>query len=268
MRIDGLNGANTPVGGMKMQMGSDSVSKNIQNQIANAQKQLQELSDNKDMSIEEKMKKRQEIQQRITDLNNRLRQHQIEMRKEQQEKAAKSAEKRNPARKESKSAGLSQESMKAMISADSAVSQAQVQESVVTRMEGRAGILTAEIKQDEASGRNVEAKKEELAEVQQKATALESSQMITLTAANKGLDAASKAEPRDDTVDEKETKAVKGDSISVNKREKMLGTVGEAGGAALKGLQETVSTEVPEAVETVDICVPKRVVYSHMDVWL
>ena len=85
MKINGLNGANTQIGGMNMKA-TDSVSKNIQNQIANAQKQLQELSANKDMSIEEKMKKRQEIQQQITDLNNQLRQHQIEQRKEQQAK--------------------------------------------------------------------------------------------------------------------------------------------------------------------------------------
>lgn len=36
MRINGLNGANTPVGGMNMTKATDSVSKNIQNQIANA----------------------------------------------------------------------------------------------------------------------------------------------------------------------------------------------------------------------------------------
>lgn len=41
--------------GIKMQ--TDSVSKNIQNQIANAQKQLQEISANKEMTVEEKMKK-------------------------------------------------------------------------------------------------------------------------------------------------------------------------------------------------------------------
>ena len=56
--------------GVNRQMGTDSVSKNIQNQIANAQKELQELSSNKEMSIEEKMNRRQEIQQQITDLNN------------------------------------------------------------------------------------------------------------------------------------------------------------------------------------------------------
>ena len=81
MRINGLNGVNTQTGGMNMMQTNDSVSKNIQNQIANAQKQLQEISSNKEMSIEEKLKKRQEIQQQISDLNNQLRQHQIEQRK-------------------------------------------------------------------------------------------------------------------------------------------------------------------------------------------
>ena len=72
MAINGINGTNAGVGAMKMTQATDSVSKNIQNQIANAQKQLQELSSNKDMSLEEKMKKRQEIQQQITDLNNQF----------------------------------------------------------------------------------------------------------------------------------------------------------------------------------------------------
>ena len=54
MRINGLNGVNTQTGGMNMMQTNDSVSKNIQNQIANAQKQLQEISSNKEMSIEEK----------------------------------------------------------------------------------------------------------------------------------------------------------------------------------------------------------------------
>ncbi len=54
MRINGINGTNTKIGGMNMTQANDSFSKNIQNQIANAQKQLQDLSANKDMSIEEK----------------------------------------------------------------------------------------------------------------------------------------------------------------------------------------------------------------------
>jgi len=154
------------------------------------------------MSMEEKMKRRQEIQQQITDLNNQLRQHQIEQRKEQQEKAAKSVEKKESAKKGDKGTGLSQASMTAIISADAAMSQAQVQGSVATRMEGRAGVLEAEIKTDSANGGNIEAKQEELAKVQQKAVAAGTSQSDILASVNRKVEAeenAAKKEAEEDT---------------------------------------------------------------------
>ena len=86
MTINGINGASTQIGQMGMNQATDSFSRNIQNQIADAQKQLQELSSNKDMTQEEKMTKRQELQQQISDLNVQLRQHQIEQRREKQQK--------------------------------------------------------------------------------------------------------------------------------------------------------------------------------------
>ena len=86
MTINGINGANTQIGQMGMNQATDSYSRNIQNQIADAQKQLQELSSNKDMTQEEKMNKRQELQQQISDLNVQLRQHQMEQRREKQQK--------------------------------------------------------------------------------------------------------------------------------------------------------------------------------------
>ena len=81
MKINGFNGTNTQTGAMGMAQANDSVSKNIQNQIANAQQKLQDLSSNEELSLEDKMKKRQEIQQEITNLNQQLRQHQIEQRR-------------------------------------------------------------------------------------------------------------------------------------------------------------------------------------------
>ena len=214
MRINGLNGANTPAGGMNMTKATDSVSKNLQNQIANAQKQLQEISANKDMSIEEKMKKRQEIQQQITDLNNQLRQHQIEQRKEQQAKKSSmddmlGGSKKTAPKAGKQSTGLSQASMTAIISADSAMAQAQVQGSVATKMEGRAGVLESEIKLDSARGDDVEAKKEELAEVEQKAAQAESAQMNTLATANKELEEAAKADQQAEKTDAKDKKTDK-----------------------------------------------------------
>ena len=60
MRIQPAQGTAAPANQLNFQQGADAVSKNLQKQIANAQKALQELSANKDISAEEKMQKRQE----------------------------------------------------------------------------------------------------------------------------------------------------------------------------------------------------------------
>ncbi|MDE5596232.1 MAG: FlxA-like family protein [Lachnospiraceae bacterium] len=86
MAIGNINGVNLRTAAFGMGQAVDSYSRNIQNQIADAQKQLQELSSNKDMTQEEKMTKRQEIQQQISDLNMQLRQHQMETRRQRQQK--------------------------------------------------------------------------------------------------------------------------------------------------------------------------------------
>lgn len=249
MKINGLNGASTQVGGKNLMQSKDSVSKNIQNQIANAQKQLQELSSNKEMSVEEKMKKRQEIQQQITDLNNRLRQHQIEQRKEQQVKKSSmndmlGGSKQTTSKVGNQGTGLSQASMKAMISADSAMAQAKIQGSVAGQMEGKAGVLEAEIKLDAARGGNVEKKKEELAETQQKAVQAESAQMNTLSNANKELEAAAK-------VDDKDKKTDKKDAVSAGK--------------------EDVTMSVEDEIEIVEANVETNAeteIHTHVDVRL
>ena len=60
MTVNGVGNAtdckrSDSIGG-NMQM--DSISRNLKNQIANAQKKLQELSSNQELSLEEKMKDR------------------------------------------------------------------------------------------------------------------------------------------------------------------------------------------------------------------
>ena len=275
MRINGLNGANTPAGGMNMTKATDSVSKNIQNQIANAQKQLQELSANKDMSIEEKMKKRQEIQQQITDLNNQLRQHQIEQRKEQQAKKSSmddmlGGSKKTAPKAGKQSTGLSQQcmnasTMRAMISADSAMAQAQVQGSVATKMEGRAGVLESEIKLDQARGDDVEKKKEELAEVEQKAALAESAQMNTLATANKELEEAAKADQQIEKTDDKDKKTDKKDAASGEKEDKTVAGTEETENVGVDVKTETVNTDIAQPVE---VSVSETVAYTHVDVRL
>ena len=269
MKINGLNGTNAQFGGMNMKA-TDSFSKNLQNQIANAQKQLQELSVNKEMSMEEKQKKRQEIQQEITDLNNELRQHKIEQRMKKQQAKGTSmndmlgGSKTTVPKVGKQSASLSQASMTAIISADSAMARAQVQGSVAGQMEGKAGVLEAEIKLDAARGGNVEAKKKELEKVQQKAEAAENAQLNTLADANKELEAATKADQQADKADDKDKKtdkkADKKDSIS-----------GEKEDMNVVGTDENKSFNIDVKAETTDIATvseSKSATYNHVDVRL
>ena len=167
MTVNGVGNAtdckrSDSIGG-NMQM--DSISRNLKNQIANAQKKLQELSSNQELSLEEKMKKRQEIQQEISSLTQQLRQHQIELRKQQQNKSSNYVDELTGAgyddtekNKGSKRqvGGISQGKMSAMISADSAMKQAQVQGSVATQINGKAGVLESEIAMDKGRGSSTE----------------------------------------------------------------------------------------------------------------
>lgn len=281
MTINGISGANTQAAQIGMNQAMDSYSKNIQNQIANAQKQLQELSSNEEMTLEEKMKKRQEIQQQISDLNMQLRQHQIEQRKEQQSKGASMDDmlggNRTAAKSGNKGSGLPQASMQAMISADSSMKQAKVQGSVATQMQGRANVLKAEIKQ---SG-STEAKEAELADLEQKAVNATASQMNTLAEANKAVSEAAAAERTEKkTSDAKEEKEAQAEG----KTEKTAdsGAIGEkaqdgiSGADAQTGNIENVQQDngaQAQNIQPAQTAVPETpaaqpAVYTHVDVRL
>ena len=90
MGISGISAIGSASGGQMMSAQSvDTVSKSIQDEISEVQRQKQSLSSNKDMPVEEKTKKRQELQQEISSLNAKLRQHQAEVRKEKQKELMK-----------------------------------------------------------------------------------------------------------------------------------------------------------------------------------
>ena len=247
MRINSINGTNTQTGTIGMAQANDSVSKNIQNQIANAQKKLQELSSNEELSIEDKMKKRQEIQQEINNLNQQLRQHQMEQRKEQQSKKSSSmddmvAGTKNTSAK--KGTGLSQASMQAMISVDSSMKQAKVQGSMATQMEGKAGVLESEIKMDKVRGASTEKKEEELADLQAKAQAATAAQVSTLADANKKMEEAAKADQKVSKTEDKDKSKKKNadDKIDEDKKSEATG----------ENQDITVDTNDSVSEETVD----------------
>ena len=207
MGINGVNGINATAGSMGMAQANDAESKNIQKQIAEEQQKLQDLSSNDELSLEEKQKKRQEVQREITNLKQQLRQHQIELRKEQQSPKASSVEDMVAGPQSTsagKGKGLSQASMQSMISADASMKQAKVQGRMATQMEGRAGVLASEIRQDAGSG-NTEKKEEELADLQAKAQSATAAQMSTLSDAKKSMEEAAKAD-KDTEIETAETK--------------------------------------------------------------
>lgn len=193
-------------------LANDSYSRNIKNQIANAEKQLKELSSNETMSEDEKMKRREELQQQISDLNMQLRQHQTELRRTSSSRSGQTQMEdflggsRKAGKQKSAGSGqtgINQSTMQAILSADGSMKQAKVQGSVAMRMEGRAGVLKAEIKQDEALGDNAEKKKAELAALEQKAQAATESQLTNLAEANRTMQEAAKEEPSEKKTDDK-----------------------------------------------------------------
>ena len=216
MRVNGANGINISAAALGMEAGgsADPQVKDLQNQIQNLQKQLKELGSNSEMPAELKSRKRQDLQKQISDLEAQLRQRQIEVKheeavKKQQKKGGSLDEMlgvKPQAKKDGRqSAGMSAGSMEALISADASLKQADVHGSTAQKMEGRAGVLEAEISMDSMSGgaSAVASKKEQLAEAQAKAAEAASAQMGSLAQAAEEAKKAGEAENSREDISEK-----------------------------------------------------------------
>ena len=220
------------------------------------------------------MRKRQEIQQEITTLNQQLRQHQIEQRKEQQSKGTSIDDmlggSRKTAKPGKKGSGLSQESMQAMISADNSMKQAEVQGSMAVQMEGRAGVLESEIQMDKGRGANTKKKEEELADLQANAQEATAAQISTLADASKVMEEASKAEQAAETTESRNNKNNKTEQIADNEEKAGMVKESTAGSVnnetAVSASEENVTAEIPvtEAVQTVS----QPVRYTSIDICL
>lgn len=278
MTIGTVSGASAAAASFKAPLGmdqtTDSVSKNIRDQIANAQKQLQEISSNKEMSVEQKMKRRQEIQQQISDLNNQLRQHQIEQRKQQQEKKMSKDEEMNRENQEAftskenlSNMGLTQDSMKAMISADSSIKQAEIQGNTADSFAHRADIVKVEIELDTSRasnvvGRtaNVSGKYAELAKAEQKAEDAMNSQAKTLGEVNTEIK----------ETQEKEQSAKKKEHINENgidaQEENHIEEQGIHNNTRM--VESDISNESDIFIESEETNAQKEIVYKKIDVYV
>lgn len=218
MRVENGSGAGSAVdagtmAAIGMQIGQsgqneDAFSKNIRKQIEQKQQELSELSAKEELSPEEKMKRRQELTKEISDLNMQLRQHRMEKRMQEKAERQKKSQDAQNARnagaqsagrtakgaKKTQAAGFSAEGMSALLSADAAMNQAQVQGSVSNKMENRANVLKQEIKLDSARGGVTERKEAELAGVEAKAVSAAAAQAGSLRNVNESVHDAAEAE--------------------------------------------------------------------------
>lgn len=188
----------------------DTESKGIENQITSARQQLQKLSSDQEMTVEEKKQKRQEVQKQIADLNRELRQHQMELRKEQLEEQqdrkadAKEANNENRADKagtpesekekrednkedQEQQVSFPKGSMTAIVSAETSKGQADTQRSVVLSLEGTARIMQSEIDLDAGRGQNTERKRAALESIQQRASRASQAQFGLLSNATRNI---------------------------------------------------------------------------------
>lgn len=227
MQVEGISSGSMGVQ-IKAPQGNDSVTKSIQNQIQNKEQQLQKLSENEDLSPEEKMKKRQEIQKEIQELQKQLRQHQNEMRRKQSQGREDSMDKMLGGNRNSGSSdngSLSQGSMKAMISADSTMKQVRAQESTATKLEGDARNLRAQIRTDAQRGDSVEAEEEALADLEERVSNIRATQVGMLSDTVSDMKAAKEeenagAQKEDSEEAEKEKKTAKEGTVAASGDEK------------------------------------------------
>jgi len=162
--------------------------------------------------------------------------------------------------------------MQALISAGSAMTQVQRQGNVAANMKGREGVLEAEIKLDVARGGNVEKKQEELEDVQKKLTQVQSTQMNTLTDANKKLEEARKADQKAEAearkkADKKEEAEEKKEAAEAKKNDK-TDMVSGAEGTELSHVEVTTENDGVDIPETTDVSVQGIAVYPHVDIRL
>ena len=260
MTIGGIGGnTNAGAGAVNMENSNmDSYSKSLQKQIADAQKQLQELGQNNEMDPDTKMKKRQELQKQISDLNMQLRQHQMEeRRKAQQEKQQKD----QPRKSDKNATGLSKNSMEAMISADNSLNQAKVQGDTANQMRNGADIKRSEIKRDGGSSKRslddnaaISSKWDDVESMEQHARAATASQMSLLAETQTKL---SEANAQDSTNAKTQEKGAKKAEAEGEEAQTAAGTEVTVAAEAVSAAVTTV-TEPEETASVSDSASAKR----------
>ena len=193
-------------GQMRISPMGDAVTKRLQSQIEEVQRQIQNLASNENMTMEQKQKKKQELQDKIMDLQSQLQQHLSEQRQEQKEEQTKAVEQKT----------YDETGMQTVISSDAAIKHAKTQEATANRMENRASVLKSEMEMDAGRDPNrgaIASKVNELAKAEQGAANARSAQMQILGKTNQNLVDDDKEDQDPERMEEKEAAEQKKEEI-------------------------------------------------------
>ena len=168
---------------------TDTETKNILNEITSRQKSLNRLSSDSKISEEEKAKESQEIQKQIAELNRKLRilrqekKEEIkEAKKEQEQKAAleeetkksvweKESDESDNAEKEKEDLqkiNISPQNAQKLLEAGTVLQKDRIQQSVEQKREGSIKVMESEISLDKLYGSDVSEKEEKLSSLRKK----------------------------------------------------------------------------------------------------
>ena len=229
MRVDNINTKSIEAGAVMPNSDTDSLTKNLRVQIANAEKEIQSISQDKQMSAEERKKKQQELQKQIEELNHQLEQRKLELQKEKDaEKEKLQKEKVEKANNEKEPQGLSQVGAEIIAVADGGMVRIKHQSKVVSDMQGQENVLKSEIEQDTRRGRDVEIKKEELTDVRKRVRNASDSQMGLLGTLQGKIIKAQKEELQEDDEKKLELQQEKLEFETVNRNGKTIIKVKES----------------------------------------
>lgn len=217
MQIQGIGSISPFSSGSSTALGDDGRLQQLQQQIQQLQKEMQDLSQNDELSMEEKMKKRQEINQEIQTLRQQVQQVQREIRKqENQKKQENSIDELAGGSKQKQSATMTAGKIRALIAGDKAMEQADVGMKTSSEMDARAKVLQSEIYTDQLRGIDTGQKEEELSDIEQRSDLAKAEAIRTASEASEEIQ---KTEEEDKEIADKR-ESVKQDKENQENEEK------------------------------------------------
>lgn len=127
-----MEGPKLPVNPLK----KDDYVSNLQKQISNIQEQVHKLSEDQELSVEQKMNKKKELEEQLKNLNSQLHQYQLQKKRQENEKSKEAAQEPEKDPKGS-NAGLDVKEVGVILSIATSKEQIMSMKKIKTGLEGK-----------------------------------------------------------------------------------------------------------------------------------